>query len=172
MRSDIYEVNYYTLKDLGVTAESLATAFGTGKYAQDIAKAVYSQYLYNWAAFIDPDLANDTIEGAKERVVHKLVNRFQLTQDRYTVLLDSYAETKEKLLTGLKSESFSTFNDTPQGSGDFTDDQHVTNYTKTTNSTDFEPIMAKLERVQTKYRSLMADWVREFRTLFGGEVYD
>ena len=172
MRNEIYEVNYYTLTDLGVTVDDLITAFGTGKYASDIAKAVYRRYLYNWAAYIDLDLADDTIESTKERVVHKLANRFSLTQDRYNVLLDAYESARDKLLANLKSESYSTFNDTPQGSGDFTDDTHVTNYTKTVNNTDFEPMMAKLERVQTRYRNLMADWLDEFRPLFGGEVYD
>ena len=50
---------YYTLPDLGVTANSLATAFGSGKYAQKIASAIVSHYTYRWAGYIVNDITND-----------------------------------------------------------------------------------------------------------------
>ena len=165
---------YYTLTDLGVTATSLATAFGSGKYAQKIANGIVSHYTYRWAGYIVNDITDDKIADLKERVLHKLTDRYNLTVDRYSVLFDSYTTISNDLLSGLKTNSTSRFNDTPQGGSDWSpeSDDHLTSATVLDTYTDYEPVMAKVARIQDDYQNTLKDWVTEFDNLFGGEIYD
>ena len=138
----------------------------------------------------------------------KLTNIMYYTYDKYANLLGLYENNADGLLnrlqritsgtignTGTQSMSGSTSdlrkdNDTPQGSGDFSDDTHTSFISKgtgsssttrtdnlqtsssTTESWDSEYLMDKLKKIQDSYRNLMLEWVNEFRILFieGGNV--
>lgn len=140
----------------------------------------------------------------------KLTNIMYYTYDRYANLLSLYQNNANALLgklkritsgeianTGTQSMEGSASdirkdNDTPQGSGDFSDDTHTsflskgsstsgserTDNLKTESSTeeewDSEYLMDKLKKIQDSFRNVMLDWINEFRILFieGGNVYE
>ena len=165
---------YYCLQDLEITAADLAAAFGAGDYSADIANAIYDNYYYKWVGRISGNPDAGELEKARKIIIHKILNRYNLTQERYTTLLNSYKNSKNNLIGRLKSESINRYNDTPQGGGDWSpeSDDHLTNVTKVNTESDFEPVMAKLARIQRDYENVMKNWVKEFEKLFGGEIYD
>lgn len=92
----------------------------------------------------------------------KLLTIMSQTYERYATLLDFYAAKKSQLLD--KVESLTRFNDTPQDTGEFSDDEHTTHITSTKN--DYDTLMARLDEVDRKYRNLLKDWSNEFECLF------
>lgn len=95
---------------------------------------------------------------------------FESTVDRYDTLLKFYDANKEKLMDQLSStnEFISKYNDTPQGSDDFSGDPYTTNLTrtKTTSKTDTNTAMNRLNEIYRNYNNLWKDWVNEFELLF------
>ena len=84
------------------------------------------------------------------------------TYDRYALILKTYDDNKADLLN--KVESLTRFNDTPQDTGEFSDDEHTTHITSTKN--DFDTLMGRIDEIDRKYRNVLADWTREFESLF------
>lgn len=154
-------------------------------------------------------LAYNEMSGIRD-FFGKLTNIMYYTYDRYSNLLGLYENNADGLLnklrritsgeianTGTQSMEGSATdlrkdNDTPQGSGDFSDDTHTsflskgsstsgserTDNLKTESSTqeewDSEYLMDKLKKIQDSFRNVMLDWINEFRILFieGGNVYE
>ena len=79
------------------------------------------------------------------------------------MLIQNLNNNKQKLLDDVKSSSIARFNDTPQNSGDFSDDQHTSNITTTTNSSNVGTMMQRLNEIEDNIKQLYIDWSDEFR---------
>lgn len=79
------------------------------------------------------------------------------------MLIQNLSNNKAKLLDDVKSSSIARFNDTPQNSGDFSDDQHTSNITTTTNSSNVGTMMQRLNEIEDNIKQLYIDWSDEFR---------
>ena len=102
-----------------------------------------------------------------------LVSVIMNTYDRYSVILDSYANAKTRLMDKLRDEgnSITRFNDTPQNEEDddeFENDEHVTNLTnyKTENAREVMTPIARLEELTRLYDNIIKDWTDEFKGVF------
>lgn len=109
----------------------------------------------------DSDKLNEWIDKAHE-FIFRLLSIMTETYERYSTLLDFYSAKKSQLLD--KVESLTRFNDTPQDSGEFSDDEHTTHITSSKN--DYDTLMARIDEVDRKYRNLLKDWSNEFECLF------
>ena len=83
--------------------------------------------------------------------------------DKYVMLIQNLENNKSKLLDDVKSASISRFNDTPQNSGDFSDDPHTSTITTTENSSNVGTMMQRLNEIEDKIKQLYLDWSDEFR---------
>ena len=79
------------------------------------------------------------------------------------MLIQNFENNKAKLLDDVKSSSVARFNDTPQNSGDFSDDQHTSNTTTTTSSSNVGTMMQRLNEIEDNIKQLYIDWSDEFR---------
>ena len=79
------------------------------------------------------------------------------------MLIQNLNNNKQKLLDDVKSSSVARFNDTPQNSGDFSDDQHTSNITTTTSSSNVGTMMQRLNEIEDNIKQLYIDWSDEFR---------
>ena len=79
------------------------------------------------------------------------------------MLIQNLTANKSKLLDDVKSSSVARFNDTPQNSGDFSDDQHTSNITTTTSSSNVGTMMQRLNEIEDNIKQLYIDWSNEFR---------
>ena len=87
----------------------------------------------------------------------------QSSSEKYSLLIQNLTANKNKLLDDVKSASISRFNDTPQNSGDFSDDNHTSTITKTENSSNVGTMMARLNEIEDNIKQLYMDWSDEFR---------
>lgn len=109
--------------------------------------------------------------GAERKSVYRLfINMFNLTAPRYMVLLQQYDNKKADPIGKIVSSSSgkTRFNDTPQDTGDFDDDEHTTNITQSeaTTEVDSGSIMERLDSLYRNWRSILRDWTNEFIGLF------
>ena len=102
--------------------------------------------------------------------IFSLLNKLNASAPRYKTLLDLYKDKEDKMLDGIKSTTtgVSRFNDTPQNDGEFDDDDHNTNLTKTEGEVVSDGLtpMLRLKEIQEAYRNLIEDWAKEFRVFF------
>lgn len=85
------------------------------------------------------------------------------SSEKYVMLIQNLNNNKAKLLDDVKSSSIARFNDTPQNSGDFSDDNHTSNITTTTNSSNVGTMMQRLNEIEDNIKQLYIDWSNEFR---------
>lgn len=95
----------------------------------------------------------------------KWMNIFQMTYPKYKPILDAFTTEKAHLLDKLENVTVATLNDTPQDGGDFSDDEHMTEYRKATTTVDPEPIIRRLNDLNTMWENVMWKWSAHFRGL-------
>ena len=125
--------------------------------------------------YIWPRFYNEAIIYADSDESEDFVKKFAITKvgqifawwisstEKYSLLIQNFENNKAKLLDDVKSSSISRFNDTPQNSGDFSDDQHTSNITKTENSSNVGTMMQRLNEIEDNIKQLYIDWSNEFR---------
>ena len=125
-------------------------------------------YMFSVVMFHDQDYTLTT-EDFKV-AINPILNVLELTAPRYIPLLKQ-SEKYSNDPTG-KISSVTTgrtrFNDTPQDEGEFNDEEHATNVSKTITDTqvDVGSIMSRLEELFKNYRSIILAWSNEFNQLF------
>ena len=77
--------------------------------------------------------------------------------EKYSMLIQNFENNKAKLLDDVKSSSVARFNDTPQNSGDFSDDNHTSNITTTTSSSNVGTMMQRLNEIEDNIKQLYID---------------
>ena len=113
-----------------------------------------------------PTLSNDDIKA----LLLKLINVINMTFNRYWVLFNSYKKYQDDPTAKMESSdgSVTRFNDTPQNSGLYEDDNHTSHITQYehNSSMDSASIMKRLEEVNENWRSILYAWSNEFKGLF------
>ena len=119
---------------------------------------------YNEAIiYVDSDENEDFVEKFCRTKVGQIMSWWQSSSEKYVLLIQNLNNNKQKLLDDVKSSSTSRFNDTPQNSGDFSDDQHTSNITTTTSSSNVGTMMQRLNEIEDNIKQLYIDWSNEFR---------
>ena len=185
------ERTYYTLDDirkaLEITGEGPYTIasrtlssflnsclskvnFVTAPYFTETSESANCFQLYIWTRFyqeaiiyVDSDESEDFVEKFCRTKVGQIMSWWQSSSEKYVMLIQNLENNKSKLLDDVKSSSVARFNDTPQNSGDFSDDQHTSTATKTENSSNVGTMMARLNEIEDNIKQLYIDWSNEFR---------
>lgn len=188
-----YERTYYTLDDIRVEVGLYPTAKGpytmSNMTLSRFLKACLSEAGYDtlptetetneantcfkeyiWPRFYqeaiiyaDLDKNEDFVEKFCRTKVGQIMSWWTSSSEKYSLLIQNLTANKSKLLDDVKSASVSRFNDTPQNSGDFSDDQHTSTITKTENSSNVGTMMARLNEIEDNIKQLYMDWSDEFR---------
>ena len=113
----------------------------------------------------DVDVQNDLAELHKEEwnKAVDLIETFYETKDKYIALIQAQENLKADILKNVDSLNETWFNDTPQSTGDYTDTNHTTTYTKQKSSLNLGPVSAKLDEVDKAMNDIYARWVAEFK---------
>ena len=126
--------------------QNLAPKNNYGEYPEETKEAIFEFYL-------------------------KIHNIVKMTENKYSTLLDLYdtlggAELLNKVTTSANGTS--RFNDTPQESGEFDDDEHTSHITQTTgeSATDMNTPIERLKEIHDKFNNILLEWCNEFDKLF------
>lgn len=187
-----YYRTYYTLDDIRKAAEININQNGPYAMTQDFSgflKACLSKVgfvepqgvaetsetvtcfkQYIWPRFyqeaiiyVDSDESEDFVEKFCRTKAGQIMAWWTASSEKYKLLIQNLNANKAKLLDDVKSASISRFNDTPQNSGDFSDDAHTSTVTKTENSSNVSTMMARLNEIEDNIKQLYIDWSNEFR---------
>ena len=124
---------------------------------------IWPRFYQEFIIYIDSDETEDFFEKFCETKIGQIYAWWISSSEKYTLLIQNLEANKTKLLDDVKSASISRFNDTPQNSGDFSDDQHTSTVTKTENSSNVGTMMARLNEIEDNIKQLYIDWSNEFR---------
>ena len=130
----------------------------------------FPKYWYSRLA----NYADDDKESALINAYMVWFNHFaeilSATAKKYLILISALQTKENALLDRLQSTTngFSKFNDTPQGSGDFSGDTHATNVTNstTTTSTDYDTPIKRLREIRDNLEVYYNAWASDFDKLF------
>lgn len=116
-----------------------------------------------------PDLQNktyDTFDKEWHKWFGKFLAIFNRTQSKYIKLITLYEAEANNLMQDIKTLSINRYNDTPQNSGDYSDDSHTSTINKHETSTPLVTKMARLEEIRRYWRDIYEEWAKEFRGIF------
>lgn len=92
--------------------------------------------------------------------------------EKFSLTIANLEANKTNLLSQIKTSSISRFNDTPQDTGSFEDNEHNTTITKNEGSTDGGTLLSRLNEVEDSMKRLYEDWSNEFRQFIIWSVND
>ena len=124
---------------------------------------IWPRFYQEAIIYADLDKNEDFVEKFCRTKVGQIMPWWQSSTEKYSMLIQNLNNNKSKLLDDVKSASISRFNDTPQNSGDFSDDQHTSTTTKTENSSNVATMMQRLNEIEDNIKQLYMDWSDEFR---------
>ena len=124
---------------------------------------IWPRFYQEVIIYTDSDETEDFVEKFCRTKAGQIMAWWQSSTEKYSLLIQNLTANKTKLLDDVKSVSTSRFNDTPQNSGDFSDDQHTSTVTKTENSSNVGTMMARLNEIEDNIKQLYIDWSNEFR---------
>ena len=153
LNSCLSKVNFYVAPDFTETAESV-NCFQI---------YIWPRFYQEAIIYIDSDESEDFVKKFARTKAGQIMSWWQSSSEKYSLLIQNLTANKNKLLDDVKSASISRFNDTPQNSGDFSDDNHTSTVTKTENSSNVGTMMARLNEIEDNIKQLYIDWSNEFR---------
>ena len=124
---------------------------------------IWPRFYQEAVIYTDSDETEDFVEKFARTKVGQIMSWWQSSSEKYILLIQNLEANKAKLLDDVKSSSVARFNDTPQNSGDFSDDPHTSTITKTENSSNVGTMMQRLNEIEDKIKQLYLDWSDEFR---------
>ena len=124
---------------------------------------IWPRFYQEAIIYADLDKNEDFVEKFCRTKVGQIMSWWISSTEKYSLLIQNLTANKSKLLDDVKSASISRFNDTPQNSGDFSDDNHTSTVTKTENSSNVGTMMARLNEIEDNIKQLYIDWSNEFR---------
>lgn len=124
---------------------------------------IWPRFYQEFVVYVDLDESEDFVKKFAETKVGQIFAWWSSSSEKYSLLIQNLENNKTKLLDDVKSASISRFNDTPQNSGDFSDDNHTSTVTKTENSSNVGTMMARLNEIEDNIKQLYIDWSNEFR---------
>lgn len=150
----------------------------TGDIEETIDKTLFQRYIwpecYNDIIFyVDVD-HSPYIEATKPELAELDVKQLggeiwrwlNDTIGYYSKIISLYLDQENNLLAKLHSSSETRVNDTPQNSGSYDTDTHVSNISKTTNESDAGTVMNRLIDVRKQWENLYKAWAKEFTDKF------
>ena len=143
-----------------------STIVGTTEAAEAytcFANYIWPRFYQEAVIYVDSDEDEDFVKKFARTKVGQILAFWQSSMDKYVMLIQNLEANKNKLLDDVKSSSTSRFNDTPQNSGDFSDDAHTSTVTKTENSSNVGTMMTRLNEIEDNIKQLYIDWSNEFR---------
>lgn len=132
---------------------------------------VYNRHSKDFISWIEPtgDDGED-MNLAMYEALEKLINVIDLTIPRYAVLLkqNEIYSFDPVAPIGSVSTGRTRFNDTPQDEGEYNDEEHASNVSKSISETqvDSGSIMSRLEELFKNFKPIILDWSNEFNSLF------
>lgn len=145
---------------------SYSTIVGTNEAAEAyecFVNYIWPRFYNEPIVYVDADEDTTFVDKFCIEKVGKIFAWWKSSMDKYGLLIQNLEANKTKLLDDVKSASISRFNDTPQNSGDFSDDQHTSTVTKTENSSNVGTMMQRLNEIEDNIKQLYIDWSNEFR---------
>ena len=124
---------------------------------------IWPRFYQEAIIYVDSDKNEDFVEKFARTKVGQIMSWWMSSSEKYSLLIQNLNANKNKLLDDVKSASISRFNDTPQNSGDFSDDPHTSNITTTENSSNAGTMMQRLNEIEDRIKQLYIDWSNEFR---------
>ena len=124
---------------------------------------IWPRFYQEAIVYTDLDKNEDFVKKFASTKVGQIFAWWTASSEKYSLLIQNLKANKSKLLDDVKSASISRFNDTPQNSGDFSDDNHTSTVTKTENSSNVGTMMARLNEIEDNIKQLYIDWSNEFR---------
>ena len=124
---------------------------------------IWPRFYQEAVIYVDSDESEDFLEKFARTKIGQIFAWWLSSVEKYSLLIQNLTNNKKKLLDDVKSSSVARFNDTPQNSGDFSDDQHTSTVTKTENSSNVGTMMARLNEIEDNIKQLYIDWSNEFR---------
>ena len=124
---------------------------------------IWPRFYQEAIVYVDSDETEDFVEKFCRTKAGQIMSWWQSSSEKYVLLIKNLTNNKNKLLDDVKSSSVARFNDTPQNSGDFSDDQHTSTITKTENSSNVGTMMQRLNEIEDNIKQLYIDWSDEFR---------
>ena len=124
---------------------------------------IWPRFYQEAVIYTDSDEDEDFVKKFARTKVGQIFAWWQSSSKKYSLLIQNLTANKSKLLDDVKSASISRFNDTPQNSGDFSDDNHTSTITKTENSSNVGTMMSRLNEIEDNIKQLYIDWSNEFR---------
>ena len=153
LRICLNAVNYALPQSLTETNEAL-TCFKS---------YIWPRFYQEAIIYIDQNESESFLEKFCRTKVGNIIAWWQSSSEKYSLLIQNLEANKSKLLDDVKSSSIARFNDTPQNSGDFSDDNHTSNITKTESSSNVGTMMQRLNEIEDNIKQLYLDWSDEFR---------
>ena len=133
---------------------------------------VYNRYFGEYCFRVEAERFNDGALLLHEAYLfmNSVFNMANFTAPRFLMMLEIYKNQSTHLLDKVQTitSAIAKFNDTPQGSGDYSTDTHTTNLNKSEveSTTDVAPLMERIDQIQQSYDNLMLKWTNEFDRLF------
>ena len=124
---------------------------------------IWPRFYQEAIVYVDSDESEDFVEKFCETKAGQIMSWWISSTEKYVLLIQNLENNKTKLLDDVKSSSIARFNDTPQNSGDFSDDNHTSTVTKTENSSNVGTMMSRLNEIEDNIKQLYMDWSNEFR---------
>lgn len=144
----------------------------TNTLEEELFTHIYGRYWKEFCLFTEEEIGTSESEVVEAwyPLILKMYNIIQWTKQKYETLISYYTSNLTKLMDGVEASSRGTsrFNDTPQGSGDYSDDPHTSsiNQNETKYEDDKDTKVQRLKEIQDKMSNIMLDWVKEFDKLF------
>ena len=124
---------------------------------------IWPRFYQEAIVYVDSDESESFVKKFARTKVGQIMAWWISSSEKYSLLIQNLEANKTKLLDDVKSASISRFNDTPQNSGDFSDDQHTSTVTKTENSANVGTMIERLNEIEDNIKQLYMDWSDEFR---------
>lgn len=109
----------------------------------------------------DQDDLDELHAKASARALDLLETIYE-TKDKYIALIKKQADLESSLLTELKRTNETWFNDTPQTSGSYIDNDHTTTYNKSEETIPLGNVADKLEIVRQAMNDIYDEWLVYF----------
>lgn len=118
---------------------------------------IWPRFYQEAIIYVDSDESETFVEKFCRTKVGQIFAWWISSSEKYNLLIQNLNNNKQKLLDDVKSSSVARFNDTPQNSGDFSDDNHTSTITKTENSSNVGTMMQRLNEIEDNIKQLYLD---------------
>lgn len=149
------------LQEAGLT--TIPVISETTESAKCFQNYIWPRFYQEAIIYVDSDESESFLEKFCRTKAGQIMSWWQSSSEKYSMLIQNLSNNKTKLLDDVKSSSIARFNDTPQNSGDFSDDQHTSTVNKTENSSNAGTMMQRLNEIENNIKQLYIDWSNEFR---------